>query len=126
MNDTNNSVQSGAGSKHNPLLRFIDIMLQDAHKQNAEEIHLVTSPESLTVKYMIDGDIKEAMAPPLFLKPQLMGTLRDYFQLPKSGAEKQSGIIEKKDLLGNKIGRFILEPFVNDARFIVIIVEHVD
>ena len=50
--------KTGSGNAHNPLVRFLDIMFQDAHKREVEEIHVVTSPDSLTVKYMIDGEIK--------------------------------------------------------------------
>ena len=118
---------SGTHKSHDPLQRFIDILLQDAHKQGAEEIHIVTSPETLSVKYMLDGDIKEAMAPPLFMKPQLVGTLRRYFAVAendppiKSGAT-QRGVLEKR-YNGNAGSRFELEPFKDDARFIVIMVE---
>lgn len=124
MNDVNNNAPV-AGTSHNPLLRFIDIMLQDAHKRGAEEIHIVTEPDSLSVKYMINGDIKEAMAPPLFMKPQLVGTLRRNFQLPVDGAGSKTGVLDKT-YADNVSSRFILEPFQDDARFIVILVERIN
>jgi type IV pilus assembly protein PilB len=64
-----------------PVVRLVNLILVDAIKKNASDIHVEPYEKSFRVRYRIDGVLYEIMNPPLKLKNALTSRLKIMAQL---------------------------------------------
>ena len=68
-------------SEEAPVVRLVNLILVDAIKKNASDIHVEPYEKSFRVRYRIDGVLYEIMNPPLKLKNALTSRLKIMAQL---------------------------------------------
>lgn len=59
-----------------PIIRLINAVITQAIKQNASDIHFETFEDKLTIRYRIDGVLREVLQPPRVLSPLLISRLK--------------------------------------------------
>ncbi|MBI4398651.1 MAG: Flp pilus assembly complex ATPase component TadA [Candidatus Omnitrophica bacterium] len=59
-----------------PLIKMVNLVLQDAIKQRASDIHFERYEERFRVRYRIDGVLKEAVMPPIKMHPSVVARLK--------------------------------------------------
>ncbi len=91
-------------SEEAPVVRLVNIVLTDAIKRGASDIHIEPYEKEYRVRYRIDGLLYEMMRPPLKLKEAITSRLKIMAKLDI--AEKrlpQDGRIKIKTRLGDKV-----------------------
>ncbi len=91
-------------SEEAPVVRLVNIILTDAIKRGASDIHIEPYEKEYRVRYRIDGLLYEVMRPPLKLKEAIISRLKIMSKLDI--AEKrlpQDGRIKIKTRLADKI-----------------------
>ncbi len=91
-------------SEEAPVVRLVNIILTDAIKRNASDIHIETYEKQYRVRYRIDGVLYEMMRPPMKLKEAIASRLKIMAKLDI--AEKrlpQDGRIKIKTRSGGKV-----------------------
>jgi type IV pilus assembly protein PilB len=91
-------------SEEAPVVRLVNIILTDAIKRGASDIHIEPYEKEYRVRYRIDGILYEMMRPPLKLKEAITSRLKIMAKLDI--AEKrlpQDGRIKIKTKLQNKV-----------------------
>jgi type IV pilus assembly protein PilB len=91
-------------SEEAPVVRLVNIILTDAIKRGASDIHIEPYEKEYRVRYRIDGLLYEMMRPPLKLKEAITSRIKIMAKLDI--AEKrlpQDGRIKIKTRLANKI-----------------------
>ena len=86
-----------------PVVRLVNIILTDAIKRSASDIHIEPYEKEFRVRYRIDGVLYEMMAPPLKLREAITSRIKIMAKLDI--AEKrlpQDGRIKIKTRLGGK------------------------
>ncbi len=63
-------------SEEAPVVRLVNIILTDAIKRNASDIHIETYERQYRVRYRIDGVLYEMMRPPMKLKEAIASRLK--------------------------------------------------
>ncbi len=64
-----------------PVVRLVNMILTDAIKRNASDIHIEPYEKSFRVRYRIDGVLYEVMKPPMKLKNAITSRLKIMAQL---------------------------------------------
>ncbi|MFI5167700.1 MAG: type IV-A pilus assembly ATPase PilB [Thermoanaerobaculales bacterium] len=59
-----------------PVVRLVNIMLTDAIKRGASDIHVEPYEKSFRVRYRVDGLLREVMTPPQRLQPAITSRLK--------------------------------------------------
>ena len=59
-----------------PVIRFINGLLIEAIKDNASDIHIETFESRCSVRFRVDGVLREVMAPPRALAPRLVSRIK--------------------------------------------------
>ncbi|MBI4971410.1 MAG: Flp pilus assembly complex ATPase component TadA [Candidatus Omnitrophica bacterium] len=59
-----------------PLIRMVNLVLQDAIKQRASDIHFERYEDKFRIRYRIDGVLKEAVMPPVRMHPTVTARLK--------------------------------------------------
>ncbi|HEX4895055.1 MAG TPA: type II secretion system ATPase GspE [Solimonas sp.] len=59
-----------------PVIKFINGLLVEAIKENASDIHVETFESRLTVRFRVDGVLREVMSPPRALAPRLVSRIK--------------------------------------------------
>ena len=59
-----------------PIIRLVSLILVEAHKMGASDIHLEPMEKRYRVRYRIDGVLQEIDAPPKYLQAQLTSRLK--------------------------------------------------
>jgi general secretion pathway protein E len=59
-----------------PVIKFINGLLVEAIKENASDIHVETFENRLTVRFRVDGVLREIMSPPRALAPRLVSRIK--------------------------------------------------
>ena len=91
-------------SEEAPVVRLVNIILTDAIKRGASDIHIEPYEKEYRVRYRIDGLLYEMMRPPIKLKEAITSRIKIMAKLDI--AEKrlpQDGRIKIKTRLANKI-----------------------
>ena len=65
---TSTSPSCAQGSEDAPVVKLVNLILTDAVKKNASDIHIEPYEKSFRVRYRIDGVLYEVMKPPMKLK----------------------------------------------------------
>jgi type IV pilus assembly protein PilB len=90
-------------SEEAPVVRLVNIILTDAIKRGASDIHIEPYEKEYRVRYRIDGILYEMMRPPIKLREAITSRIKIMAKLDI--AEKrlpQDGRIKIKTKLGNK------------------------
>jgi general secretion pathway protein E len=59
-----------------PIIKFINGLLVEAIKENASDIHLETFESRVTVRFRIDGVLREILNPPRSLAPKIVSRVK--------------------------------------------------
>ncbi len=76
-----NIVDLEKASEQAPVVRLVNLILVDAIKKNASDIHIEPYEKSFRVRYRIDGVLYEIMQPPLKLKNAITSRVKIMSQL---------------------------------------------
>ena len=100
---TSSSIVEGlAASAEAPIIRLVNMVLLDAIKRGASDIHIEPYEKSFRVRFRIDGNLVEAMQPPVQLKQLVVSRIKIMAALDISERRlPQDGRIKLK-LGGNK------------------------
>ena len=91
-------------SEEAPVVRLVNIILTDAIKRGASDIHIEPYEKEYRVRYRIDGLLYEMMRPPIKLREAITSRIKIMARLDI--AEKrlpQDGRIKIKTKIGNKV-----------------------
>ena len=64
-----------------PVVKLVNLILTDAIKKNASDIHIEPYEKSFRVRYRVDGVLSEVMKPPLKLKNAIVSRIKIMSQL---------------------------------------------
>ncbi len=88
-------------SEEAPVVRLVNIILTDAIKRGASDIHVEPYEKSYRVRYRVDGILYEVMAPPLKLKDAITSRIKVLAKLdiaekrlPQDGRIKMKAKVE--------------------------------
>ncbi len=73
LNETEDLLESQDDA---PIIRFLNGLLMEAIKENASDIHIETFERSLTVRFRVDGVLREIMTPPRALAPRIVSRIK--------------------------------------------------
>jgi general secretion pathway protein E len=59
-----------------PIIKFINGLLIEAIKDNASDIHIETFENRLTIRFRVDGVLREVMSPPKLLAPRIVSRIK--------------------------------------------------
>ncbi|MCF6288603.1 MAG: type II secretion system ATPase GspE [Proteobacteria bacterium] len=59
-----------------PIIRLINAMLADAVKLNASDIHIEPHEHTVSVRYRVDGTLREVIAPPKAIAPLISSRIK--------------------------------------------------
>src|SRR5574341_661468 len=59
-----------------PVVRFVNLLIRDAHVARASDIHLEATGAGLRVRFRLDGVLQEAPAPPLALQAAVISRIK--------------------------------------------------
>ncbi len=76
-----NVVDLEKSSEEAPVVRLVNLILVDAIKKNASDIHIEPYEKSFRVRYRVDGVLYEIMNPPLKLKNAITSRMKIMAQL---------------------------------------------
>src|SRR6187549_1896048 len=76
-----NALELERASEDAPVVRLVNVVLLNAIRKGASDIHLEPYEKRLRVRYRIDGVLHEEMTPPLKLKSALVSRLKIMSQL---------------------------------------------
>jgi type IV pilus assembly protein PilB len=71
-----NVVELEKSSEDAPVVRLVNLVLIDAIKKGASDIHIETYEKEMRVRYRIDGVLYEVMKPPMKLKNAVVSRLK--------------------------------------------------
>ena len=76
-----NSVELEKASEDAPVVRLVNVILLNAIRKGASDVHIEPYERRMRVRYRIDGVLQEEMTPPLKLKNALSSRLKIMSQL---------------------------------------------
>jgi type IV pilus assembly protein PilB len=79
--DDINTLELEKASEDAPVVRLVNVVLLNAIRKGASDIHIEPYEKRLRVRYRVDGVLQEEMAPPLKLKNALSSRLKIMSQL---------------------------------------------
>lgn len=79
--DDVNTMDLERASEDAPVVRLVNILLLNAIKKGASDIHVEPYEKRLRVRYRVDGVLQEEMSPPLKLKAAIVSRLKIMSQL---------------------------------------------
>ncbi|HUR41302.1 MAG TPA: ATPase, T2SS/T4P/T4SS family, partial [Verrucomicrobiae bacterium] len=59
-----------------PIIKFINGLLVEAIRENASDIHIETFEQRLTIRFRVDGVLREVMSPPRMLAPRIVSRIK--------------------------------------------------
>jgi general secretion pathway protein E len=59
-----------------PIIKFINGLLVEAIKENASDIHIETFESRITVRFRVDGVLREILSPPRALAPKIVSRVK--------------------------------------------------
>ncbi|MCI0749483.1 MAG: type II secretion system ATPase GspE [Nevskiales bacterium] len=64
------------GGDDAPIIKFINGLLVEAIRENASDIHIETFENRLTVRFRVDGVLREVLSPPKLLAPRIVSRIK--------------------------------------------------
>ncbi len=74
--DTLSDQELGLASRQGPAIRLTNMILEEAIKKKASDILIEPMPESLRIRFRIDGVLREQEAPPKSMHPLLISRIK--------------------------------------------------
>jgi general secretion pathway protein E len=59
-----------------PIIKFINGLLVEAIRENASDIHIETFENRLTIRFRVDGVLREVVSPPRLLAPRIVSRIK--------------------------------------------------
>ena len=59
-----------------PVIRFVNLLIRDAHAARASDIHLEAAREGLRVRFRVDGVLQDAPAPPSGIQAAVISRIK--------------------------------------------------
>ena len=79
--DAVNAAELGKAAEDAPVVKLVNLILTDAIKKSASDIHIEPYEKSFRVRYRIDGVLYDVMQPPLRLKAAITSRVKIMSQL---------------------------------------------
>ena len=79
--DAVNAAELGKAAEDAPVVKLVNLILTDAIKKSASDIHIEPYEKSFRVRYRIDGVLYDVMQPPLRLKAAITSRIKIMAQL---------------------------------------------
>jgi type IV pilus assembly protein PilB len=76
-----NAAELGKAAEDAPVVKLVNLILTDAIKKSASDIHIEPYEKSFRVRYRIDGVLYDVMQPPLRLKAAITSRIKIMAQL---------------------------------------------
>jgi type IV pilus assembly protein PilB len=68
--------QEGAGEVDAPIIRLVNLIIFQAVRDNASDIHIEPDEDHLRIRYRIDGILHETVAPPKHMQASLLSRIK--------------------------------------------------
>src|SRR5260370_27107235 len=59
-----------------PVIRFVNLLIREAHEARASDIHLESSREGLIVRFRVDGVLSDVLSPPKGLQAAVISRVK--------------------------------------------------
>ncbi len=59
-----------------PIIRLLNALLSEAIKEGASDVHIETFEEKVTIRFRVDGVLREVLAPPRVLAPLIISRIK--------------------------------------------------
>ncbi len=69
-------LEAGAGGDDGPIIRYVQMVISEALKRRASDIHLEPLEKQFRVRYRIDGVLHEVEGPPKRLQPSILSRIK--------------------------------------------------
>ena len=79
--DSVNAAELGKAAEDAPVVKLVNLILTDAIKKGASDIHIEPYEKSFRVRYRVDGMLYDVMQPPLRLKAAITSRIKIMAQL---------------------------------------------
>jgi type IV pilus assembly protein PilB len=79
--DNVNAAELGKAAEDAPVVKLVNLILTDAIKKGASDIHIEPYEKSFRVRYRVDGMLYDVMQPPLRLKAAITSRIKIMAQL---------------------------------------------
>lgn len=78
MDDDENEITISAASEEAdaPIVRLLNLIINEAIKSNATDIHIEPLTKNTRVRYRVDGALREVMTPPIGMHPGLISLVK--------------------------------------------------
>lgn len=70
------SISSASSDADAPIVKLLNLIINEAIKANATDIHIEPLTKSTRVRYRIDGALREVMTPPIGMHPGLISLVK--------------------------------------------------
>ncbi len=103
--DSSHDVDSSGDSHSAPIVRMVDLILMEAYKKGASDIHIEPYEERIRVRYRVDGHLREALTVPKKNQNALLARIK---------------ILANMDITENRVpqdGRFKIRFGVRDVDY---------
>ncbi|PYP75093.1 MAG: hypothetical protein DMD25_13760 [Gemmatimonadetes bacterium] len=69
-----------------PVIRFVNLLIREAHDARASDIHLESTREGLSARFRVDGVLTELPSPPKGLQAAVVSRIKLLAELDRTGA----------------------------------------
>ena len=78
MDDDENeiTIASASGEADAPIVKLLNLIINEAIKSNATDIHIEPLVKNTRVRYRVDGALREVMTPPIGMHPGLISLVK--------------------------------------------------
>ncbi len=78
MDDDDNeiTIAAASGEADAPIVKLLNLIINEAIKSNATDIHIEPLTKSTRVRYRVDGALREVMTPPIGMHPGLISLVK--------------------------------------------------
>jgi len=78
MDDDENeiTISAASGEADAPIVRLLNLIINEAIKSNATDIHIEPLIKNTRVRYRVDGALREVMTPPIGMHPGLISLVK--------------------------------------------------
>ena len=73
---TDSALGEGEGDEAAPIIRYVNLLILEAFRSRASDIHLEPMEKRFRVRYRIDGVLNEVEAPPKYLQNKILSRLK--------------------------------------------------
>ena len=94
-----------------PVIRFVDLLLRQAVKNRASDVHIEPQVESTEVRIRVDGVLREVVPPPKRMHAAVVARVKILAQMEHCGASAPAGRPPANPDLRPGYRRACLEPF---------------